>query len=122
VIKEKDFYVYSIVEERFSNISIAPVQSRGGSLVNNKYGSVTPLKNYSTKSLSPIDGLLIKHSIIGPKLFLKSNINFIRQFFYQSKFKPISKRHFETSEMMRILRHAMLFLGSDTFHKKFVQS
>jgi hypothetical protein len=41
--------------------------------------------------------------IIGQKIFLKSNINFIRQYFYQTVFKPISKRQFETSEAMRIL-------------------
>jgi hypothetical protein len=43
------------------------------------------------------------------KFFLKSDINFTRQFLYQSEFKPISKRQFETSEAMRILniRHAI---------------
>jgi hypothetical protein len=35
--------------------------------------------------------------------FLQSNVDFIRQFFYQSKFKPISKRQFVTSEVIRIL-------------------
>jgi hypothetical protein len=40
--------------------------------------------------------------IIGQNFFLKSDINFIRQFFYQTKFYPISKRQFETSEAMRI--------------------
>jgi hypothetical protein len=48
--------------------------------------------------------------IIGQKFFLKSDINFIRQFFYQTVFQPISKRQFETSEAMRILniRHVVL--------------
>jgi hypothetical protein len=39
--------------------------------------------------------------IIGQICFLKSDINFIRQFFYQTEFKPISKRQFETPEVMR---------------------
>jgi hypothetical protein len=39
----------------------------------------------------------------GQNFFLKSDINFISQFFYQTEFKPISKRQFETSEAMRIL-------------------
>jgi hypothetical protein len=43
--------------------------------------------------------------IIGQKFFLKSNINFIRQFFYEIEFKPISKRQFETLEAMRILNN-----------------
>jgi hypothetical protein len=54
---------------------------------------------------------------IGQKFFLKSDINFIRQFFYQNEFKPIGKRQFETSEVMRILN-----IRSDTFHKEFVPS
>jgi hypothetical protein len=37
------------------------------------------------------------------KIFFKSDINFISQFFYQTEFKPISKRQFETLEAMRIL-------------------
>jgi hypothetical protein len=41
--------------------------------------------------------------IIGQNFFSKSDSNFIRQFFYQTEFKPISKRQFETSEVMRIL-------------------
>jgi hypothetical protein len=31
---------------------------------------------------------------LGQKCFLKSDINFIRQFFYQTEFEPISKRQF----------------------------
>jgi hypothetical protein len=49
--------------------------------------------------------------IIGQNFFLQSNVDdFIRQFFYQTEFKPISKRQFETSEAMRILniRHVIL--------------
>jgi hypothetical protein len=53
-----------------------------------------------------------RQKIISQKFFLKSHINFIRQCFYQSKFKPISKRQFETSEA-RIL-NVMLFQSSDT--------
>jgi hypothetical protein len=34
--------------------------------------------------------------------FLKSVINFILEFFSQTEFKPISKRQFETSELMHI--------------------
>jgi hypothetical protein len=47
--------------------------------------------------------------IIGQKYFLESDINFIRQFFFLTEFKPISKRQFETSEVMRILniRHVI---------------
>jgi hypothetical protein len=47
--------------------------------------------------------------IIRQNFFLISDINFIRQFFYQTEFKPISKRQFETSEVMRILniRHVI---------------
>jgi hypothetical protein len=47
--------------------------------------------------------------IIGQKFFLKSDINFTRQLFYQTKFWPISKRQFEFSEAMRILniRHVI---------------
>jgi hypothetical protein len=47
--------------------------------------------------------------IIGQKFFLKSDINFMRQFFYQTEFEPISKRQFETLEAMRILniRHVI---------------
>jgi hypothetical protein len=60
----------------------------------NKYGSVTVSNQ-------------VQH-IIGQKFFLKSDINFIRQFFYQTEFEPTSKRLFETSEaIMRIL---MLFI------------
>jgi hypothetical protein len=41
--------------------------------------------------------------IIDQNFFLKSDINFIRQFFDQIKFKPISKHQFETTKAMRIL-------------------
>jgi hypothetical protein len=49
------------------------------------------------------------HRIISQKCFLKSDINFVRQFFYETEFKPISKCQFETSETMRILniRHVI---------------
>jgi hypothetical protein len=40
---------------------------------------------------------------------LKSDINFISQFFYQTEFEPISKRQFETSEVMRILNISFYF-------------
>jgi hypothetical protein len=33
--------------------------------------------------------------IIDQNFFLKSGINFIRQFFYQTEFKPISQRQFK---------------------------
>jgi hypothetical protein len=51
---------------------------------------------------------------------MKSDINFISQFFYQTELKPISKRQFETSEVMRILniRHVIL-KSSDSFHNEF---
>jgi hypothetical protein len=42
--------------------------------------------------------------IIGQKFFLKSDINFIRQLLYQTEFKTISNRQFETSEAMCILK------------------
>jgi hypothetical protein len=42
--------------------------------------------------------------IIGQKFFLKSDINFIRQLFYQTEFKTISNRQFETLEAMCILK------------------
>jgi hypothetical protein len=47
--------------------------------------------------------------IIGQNFFLKSDINFMRQFFYQTEFKLIIKLQFETSAVMRILniRHVM---------------
>jgi hypothetical protein len=47
--------------------------------------------------------------IIGQEFLLKSGINFIPQFFYQTEFLSISKRQFETSETMRILntRHVI---------------
>jgi hypothetical protein len=32
------------------------------------------------------------------------DVNFIRQFFYQTEFEPTSKRQFETSEAMSILK------------------
>jgi hypothetical protein len=43
------------------------------------------------------------------EFFLEIRINFIRQFFYHTEFKPISKRQFETSKAMRILnkRHVI---------------
>jgi hypothetical protein len=41
------------------------------------------------------------YRIIGRKFFLKSDIKY--QFFYQTESLPISKRQFETSEVMRIL-------------------
>jgi hypothetical protein len=48
--------------------------------------------------------------ICGQNFFLKSDINFMRQFFYQTEFKLISKRQFETSAAMRNLniRHVIL--------------
>jgi hypothetical protein len=39
---------------------------------------------------------------LGQDFFLKSDIYFIRQLFYQSEYKPTGKRQFETSEVMRI--------------------
>jgi hypothetical protein len=60
--------------------------------------------------------------IIGQNYFLKSDINFIRQFFYKTDFKPISKRQFKTAEVMRILIYVMLFQSSDIFHMEFVPS
>jgi hypothetical protein len=47
--------------------------------------------------------------IIAQNFFLKSDINFISQFFFQTEFKPISKRQFGTSEVMCILniRHVI---------------
>jgi hypothetical protein len=47
--------------------------------------------------------------IIDQNVFLKSDINFIRQFFYQTEFLPIRKPQFETSEAMRIsnMRHVI---------------
>jgi hypothetical protein len=70
-----------MVEKHFKN-KIAPVRSRGGSLVINENEM---------------------------KFFLQSNVDFIRQFFYQSKFKSISKRQFLTPKVIRILniRHVI---------------
>jgi hypothetical protein len=47
--------------------------------------------------------------IIGQNFFLKSDIYFVGQFFYQTKFQSISIRQFETWEAMRILniRHVI---------------
>jgi hypothetical protein len=39
----------------------------------------------------------------GQNFFLTWDINLLRQFFYETEFKLISKRHFETSDAMRIL-------------------
>jgi hypothetical protein len=41
--------------------------------------------------------------------FVQSGDSFIREFFYQSEFEPISKRQFVTSEVIRILniRHVI---------------
>jgi hypothetical protein len=47
--------------------------------------------------------------LIVQKFLLQSNVDFIHQFFYQSKFKPISKRQFVSSEVMRIWIYVMLF-------------
>jgi hypothetical protein len=63
--------------------------------------------------------IMYVYRIIGQKFFLKLDINFICQFFYETEFKQISKRQFETSEAMCIIRYAMLF---QSFHKEFVQS
>jgi hypothetical protein len=51
-------------------------------------------------------------NVIGTRdraVFVGGAIDLIRQFFYQTKLKPISKRQFETSEAMRILniRHVI---------------
>jgi hypothetical protein len=51
--------------------------------------------------------------------FLKSDINLIRQFFYQTEFKPISKLPFVTSKVIRILNIRHVIQG-DTFYKEFV--
>jgi hypothetical protein len=47
--------------------------------------------------------------IISQNFFLKTDINFIRQFLYQTEFKPISNRQFETSKVIHILniRHVI---------------
>jgi hypothetical protein len=66
--------------------------------ISNKHGSVTALKKDPTKNLSPWHSLKLNTTI-----FLKSAFNFIRQFFYKSEFKLISKRQFETSEVKRTL-------------------
>jgi hypothetical protein len=42
----------------------------------------------------------------------------MRQFFYQTEFKAISKHQFETSEVMHIFNIVMLFQSGDTFHKE----
>jgi hypothetical protein len=75
-----------------------------------EYGNVTVLKQWPNQNLSPKSGASNQvQRIIGQKLFMKSDINFIRQFSYQTEFLPISKRQFETSELMRILniRHVI---------------
>jgi hypothetical protein len=41
--------------------------------------------------------------ITGQKFILQADDNFICELFYQSEFKPISKRQFITSEVIRIL-------------------
>jgi hypothetical protein len=62
--------------------------------------------------------------IIGQNFFLKSEINFIRQFFHQAEFKPISKSQFETLEVRRMLniRHVISSKSSDTFHMELAPS
>jgi hypothetical protein len=47
--------------------------------------------------------------IISQIFLLKSDMNFIRQFFYQTEFKPIRKRKFETSKTKGVLniRHVI---------------
>jgi hypothetical protein len=75
-----------MVEKHFNN-EIAPVRSRGGSLVSDKYGS-----NCLETMTQPNDYILEGGAsnqvqrIIDQKFFLKSDINFIRQFFYQTDF------------------------------------
>jgi hypothetical protein len=58
-----------------------------------------------------LEGVVSNHveRIIGRNFFLKSDINFIRQFVYQTVFLPIRKRQLETSEATRILniRHVI---------------
>jgi hypothetical protein len=55
---------------------------------------MTQLNNYVLEGgvSNPVQRIIVQ------KFFLKSNINFIRQFFYQTEFKTISKHQFETSE------------------------
>jgi hypothetical protein len=69
--------------------------------ISNKDGSVTETMTE--------EGGVSNQRIISRKFFLKSDINFICQFFYQTEFWLISKRRFETSEAMRILniRHVI---------------
>jgi hypothetical protein len=63
-----------------------------------------PLNNDPTKNLSPkaMASNQAQH-IIGQNFVLKSDINIVRQIFYQTEFKLISILQFETSEEMRIL-------------------
>jgi hypothetical protein len=77
------------------------------------YVKIIPWIRRANKRTSIID--------IFKNFFLKSDMNFIRQFVNQNEFKPISKRQFVTSKVMRIL-YVMLFQSSDTFHKEFVPS
>jgi hypothetical protein len=64
--------------------------------IRNKYGSVTE-NNDPTKNLSTRGGASNQvQRVIVQNFFLKSDINFIRQFFYQTEFKPICKRQSET--------------------------
>jgi hypothetical protein len=54
--------------------------------------------------------------------FLKSDIHFIRQFLHQTEFQTISKRHLNPGKWSVFWTYVMLFLGSETFQKKFVTS
>jgi hypothetical protein len=53
-IQEEGSYVYNMhnIVEKHISISIAIVQSRGGSLVSNKYGSLTRNKFHKMKSIT----------------------------------------------------------------------
>jgi hypothetical protein len=73
--------------------------------INNKYGSVTALKQWPNQIyMSEKAGLQIKsNASLVRKFKYVSYINFIGQFILLSNWIFDSKRQFETSEAMRIL-------------------
>jgi hypothetical protein len=55
--------------------------------ISNKYGSVTALKQWPNQTYVLEGGASNQvQGIIGQNFFLKSDINFLRQFFYQTEF------------------------------------
>jgi hypothetical protein len=105
--------------EKAVSFTILDLEALAKLQISNKYESITALKqllNQTTEHLNHRGGASNQaQRIIGQIFFFRSDINFIRQFFYQTEFKPISKHQFETSEMMRILNSYI-----HTYHLRFI--